>query len=230
MHDLSSLSARHRRICKEALRRSDFPFDTAPVKVKVEAVNINSRGGGQVHYPHGPMQIAPATLQSVENGIQCFAHETGHAVDFIMLADEQRAAIRKLFGAPEDAPWPDHTEQTPYFDRVYEAFAEAFSHAYFDLPVGIDRYNHRITPEVLRGIRRLLTPDLPEVQPSELGGAKLVKLVVKWKDRHGSYSDVLVKPTTQRRLDFYLKNDTPLRSALRRYRKMGATIRIVDAR
>lgn len=229
MHDFSSALPRPRRIFQEALRRSDFPFEMVPVTVRVEVVGIQSRGGGQFHHPRGPIQITPGTMGSVENGIQCFAHETGHAIDALLLTEDHRAEIRELFGASPEAPWPDPTERTPYLERVYEAFAEAFSHAYFDLPVGVDRYTHRITPEVLRGVRRILTPDLPPEQPSELDGAKLVKMVVKWKDRHGSYTDVLVRPTTRRRLDFYLRNDIPLRSAVRRYKRMNADIRIVDA-
>jgi hypothetical protein len=232
LHDVSALDARQRRICKEALRRTDFPFDQSPVIIDVVAVNIaeqymGRQAGGQFNPPHGPMELDISTLKPVEYAISCFGHESGHAWDFIPggMTEEQRVQIKRLFGAPDNEPWPS---SAPYLERIHEAFAEAFAHAYFDFVGGVDRYSWKQTPEVLRGIRRILTPDLPPEKPKELDGAKLVKLVVKYKDQDGNQAtDTLIRPTTQRRLDFYLANDLPIKKKLTQYKRRKAQINIV---
>lgn len=231
MHNLNRLGARQRRICNEALRRTDFPFDTSPVIVDVLAVNIYKKyqgraAAGLFNPPYGPLEMAIQTLKAVEYSVHTFAHESGHAVSSIFLSDDQKNTIKEFFGASSDTPWLD--PMAPPFERLEEAFAEAFASAYFDVVGKPNRYAYMATEEVQRDIRGLLTPDLPPEVPKELDGANLFKLVVKYRDRDGNQiTDTLIRATTKRRLNFYKENDLPIKRALDRYERRNASIKIV---
>lgn len=229
MFDLSKLDARQRRIASEAFTRSDYPFADSPITTDLLAVNIYEKYlgrsvGGQWSPPRGPLEVALTTFRSVEYSVETIAHESGHAVSSIMVTDDQRAEIKELFGAPVEEPWIDPAD--PPLERLEEAFAEAFSFAYFDLIGKPQRHAWAITPDVIRGIRQILTPEhAPERPLSELESKPLVRLIVKYRDRDGNaITDTLVRATTRRRLELYLENDLPLRRALDKYKRQGAQV------
>jgi hypothetical protein len=97
--------------------------------------------------------------------------EAAHMVDFFYMTERHREAIWDAYHPGMDTDKGHHGHDWfdvgGYQDFVGESLMSGFTRAYSDVNVVLEQFTHKSTPEVVAGIRRVLTPELVAEKPPE---------------------------------------------------------------